>query len=191
MEEIEIKFLEVDVPELEKKLADIGAERTGDTLTKVTNFDFPDYRLKSEKAWVRLRSEFGKTTIAFKQRLGVTSEDGSTKDGGMKEIEIYVDDFDKAKELLLSIGMIEKFSQERKRIRWAKDDFEFCIDTWPLVPTYIEIEGPTMKALEDISGQLGFDWSKHFIGSFGQVCQKYGFDDHDYLVMTFDKQIKR
>ncbi len=77
MEEIEVKFLEVNAEELENKLSNIGAEKIGETLSRITNFDYPDYRLKEEKAWVRLRSEFGKTTLAYKQRLGVSSEDGS------------------------------------------------------------------------------------------------------------------
>lgn len=191
MEEIEAKFLEVDIPALEKKLESIGAQKIGETLSRITNFDYPDYRLKEDKAWVRLRSEFGKTTLAYKQRLGVTSEDGSTSDEGMKEIEINVSDFDTTRQFLLAIGLIEKFSQERKRIRWTKENVSFDIDTWPLVPPYIEIEGTSWEKLEQLSSDLGFKWGDHFRGSFGQVCQKYGFDDHDYVVFTFEKQIKK
>lgn len=191
MEEIEVKFLEVNVEELEEKLKDIGATKVGETLSRITNFDYPDYRLKADKAWIRLRSEFGKTTLTYKQRLGVTSEDGSTRDAGMKEIEISVDDFDTTKSFLHAIGLIEKFSQERKRIRWTKEDVEFDIDTWPLLPSYLEIEGPSMEKIQKISEELSFDWSTHFIGSFSQICQKAGFDDHDYTIFTFKEQIKR
>ncbi len=191
MEEFEIKFLEVDVPELEKKLFSIGAKKVGETLSRITNFDYPDYRLRAEHAWVRLRSEFDKTTLTYKQRQGVTSSDGSTRDEGMKEIEVTVGDFDVTKNLLLSIGLIEKFSQERKRIRYMRDDVEFDLDTWPLIPTYLEIEGPSMDKLKKVSDELGFNWENHFIGSFGQVCGKYGFSDHDYVVFTFKEQIRK
>jgi len=191
MEEIEVKFLDVDITSLEEKLKSIGATKVGETLSRIISFDYPDYRLKEIKAWVRLRSEFGKTTLSYKQRLGVTSDDGSTSDEGMKEIEVIVEDFDTTRNFLLAIGLIEKFSQERKRIRWVKDDVEFDIDTWPLVPTYLEIEGHSWERLEKVSTDLGFDWNHHFRASFGQVCQKYGFDDHDYSVFTFEKQIKK
>ncbi len=191
MEEFEIKFLEVDVLELEKKLIAIGAKKIGETFSRVENFDFPDFRLKKINGWVRLRTEFDKTTLTYKERQGVTSDDGSTKDHGMKELEVVVGDFNTTKNLLFAIGLIVKFEQERKRIRWIKDDIEFDIDTWPLVPTYLEIEGPSMEKLKEISEELGLDWEKHFIGSFGQVCGIYGFSDHDYTVLKFDKQIKK
>lgn len=190
MQEFEVKFLEVSVPVLEKVLVSAGAQKVGETFSRITNFDYPDYRLKKKHAWVRLRTEFGKTTLTYKERIGATADDGSTRDEGMKEIEVEVGEFDKTKEILLSVGLIEKFSQERKRIRWVKDDVVFDIDTWPLVPPYVEIEGPSYERLEEISKSLGFDWEKRFIGSFGQVCGRYGFSDHDYKVFTFSEQIK-
>ncbi len=192
MEEIEIKFLEVNISSLEKRLKSIGAIKVGETLSRITNFDYPDLSLKNEKnAWVRLRTEFGKTTLTYKERLGVSSDDGSTSDAGMKEIEVIVSDFEITKELLLNIGLVEKFSQERKRIRYIRDDIEFDIDTWPLIPPYLEIEGPTLEHLERSAYDLGLDWKDHFIGSFAQVCQKYGFSDHDYTIFTFKEQIKK
>jgi adenylate cyclase class 2 len=190
MEEIEVKFLEVDIPELEKKLLGLGAKKVGETVSRITNFDFPDYRLKAEHAWVRLRSEFGKTTLAYKQRIGA-SNTNANGDESMKEVEVGVEDFDKTNSLLLSIGMIEKFSQGRKRIRYTKDDVEFDIDAWPLIPPYLEIEGPSWDKVEKISRELGFNWDNRFIGSFSQVGKKYGIDDHDYKVFTLEEQIKK
>ena len=191
MEEFEVKFLEVDVSELTQKLLEIGAVKTGETLSKIICFDFSDYRLRAKHAWVRLRSEFGKTTLAYKQRLGVNSGEVGTGDEGMKEVEVGVGDFEQTKSLLLSIGMVEKCSQERKRVRYEKDEIEFCLDTWPLVPTYIEIEGPTWDKVKKTSEGLGFDWNNRFLGSFSQVGKKYGIDDHDYSVFTFKEQIKK
>ena len=109
----------------------------------------------------------------------------------MKEVEVEVGEFETTNKLLLSIGMIEKFSQERKRVRYYKDDIEFDIDTWPLVPTFLEIEGPSWDKVEKISKDLGFEWKDRFLGSFSQVSKKYGVDDHDYSVFTFTEQIKK
>jgi adenylate cyclase class 2 len=191
MEEIEVKFLEISIEDIEHKLESIGAQKIGETLSQITNFDYPDYRLKEIKAWVRLRSEFGKTTLSYKQRLGVTAEDGLSSDAGMKEIEISVSDFETTRKFLHAIGLIEKFSQERKRIRWIKEDVEFDIDTWPLVPSYLEIEGPSWEKVKQAAADLGLQWSDHLKLSFGQVCRRYGFDDHDYSIFTFTEQIKK
>ena len=191
MEEIEIKFLDVDIPSLEEKLKSIGAERVGETLSRISCFDYPDYRLKDKHAWVRLRSEFGKTTLAYKQRLGVSSQDASSKDEGMKEVEISISGFDSAKNLLLAIGMIEKFSEERKRVRWEKGSVEFDIDSWPLIPPYLEIEGKSWDEVKSASEELGLNYEDHLRCSAHNIFIKYGFDEHDYSIFTFNKQVKK
>lgn len=45
MEEIEVKFLEVVVPELEQKLVQIGAEKVFDRIFKRCVYDYQDRRL--------------------------------------------------------------------------------------------------------------------------------------------------
>ncbi len=160
-EEIEAKFLEVDITALEAKLESIGATKIGETLARITCFDYPNYSLRDNNAWVRLRTEFNQTTLAYKERLGVSSQDSSKNDEGMKEVEVTVSDFDTTKKMLFAIGMIEKFSQEKKRIRWQKGDVEFDIDTWPLTPSYLEIEGTSWESVEKATKELGLDYSKH------------------------------
>src|SRR3989338_11672972 len=108
MEEFEIKFLEVDVPELEKKLLSIGAEKVGEYDYKRTIFDYPDLRMNKREACLKLRTDGKETTLTYKERLGVKSNDTSLPDEGMKEIEIAVDDYQKTYDLLISIGLIEK-----------------------------------------------------------------------------------
>ncbi len=190
-EEIEAKFLEVDITALEAKLESIGATKIGETLARITCFDYPNYSLRDNNAWVRLRTEFNQTTLAYKERLGVSSQDSSKNDEGMKEVEVTVSDFDTTKKMLFAIGMIEKFSQEKKRIRWQKGDVEFDIDTWPLTPSYLEIEGTSWESVEKATKELGLDYSKHLRCSAHNVFLKYGFDDHDYSVFTFDRQVKK
>ncbi|MES2930899.1 MAG: CYTH domain-containing protein [Patescibacteria group bacterium] len=191
MEEIEVKFLDVNIESLEKKLLDMGAEKIGETLSRITCFDYPDYQLRDKNAWVRLRTEFNETTLAYKERLGVSSEDASIKDDGMREIEVVVSDFDTTKSFLFEIGMIEKFSQEKKRIRFKKDTIVFDIDTWPLTPPYIEIEGSSWDDVKTAAENLGFKYEDHLRCSAHNIFIKYGFNDHDYSVFTFAEQIKK
>ena len=107
MEEIEVKFLEINVLDVINKLEKLGAKKVFDFLFCRRLFDFPDLSLAQNHSWLRLRDEGDKITLAFKKRFGVS--ENKLKDEGMHEIEINVNDFKKTAELLHSIGMIEKF----------------------------------------------------------------------------------
>lgn len=189
MEEFEVKFINFNVDELKKKLSDVGAEFIGSFDYKRKNYDFPDYRLAKENAWVRVRDEGERVVMTYKQRQNVS--ENSTQDGGMKEIEIEVSDFHVADELLKSIGMIEKFYEENKRERYVLHGVEIDIDYWPLIPPYVEIEGSNWESVEKVSSILGFDWSSHLKCSAMQIYAMNGIDENSYSVLTFETQIKK
>ena len=117
-EEIEIVFLEIDREKIEQKLLSIGARKVKDMLYRHASFDYPDYRLDKNNSWIRLRDEDGQIILAYKKRLGVTSQDGSTNDTGMEEIEVIVDDYENTKIFLRKISLIEKHEAEKKRELW-------------------------------------------------------------------------
>src|ERR1044072_9268520 len=125
MEEIEVKFLDIDVAALEKKLLEIGAVKVGEYFYKRQVFDFPGFPLNAQGAWVRLRDEGDKVTFGFKKRIGYEKHDGSGSDEGTEEVEVTVSDFEKTRELLHRIGLIDKFYQENRRIRYEQDGVEF------------------------------------------------------------------
>jgi adenylate cyclase class 2 len=137
MEEIEVKFLNIDRESLEQKIREIGAEKVKDFLLKHVSFDYPDRRLDQDNSWIRLRDENDKITLTFKKRLGVTSQDGSTNDEGMEEIEFEVGDYEKARLFLARIGFEEKHANfEKRRSRWLYKGIEFDIDEIPLIPEF-------------------------------------------------------
>lgn len=142
-----------------------------------------------ENSWLRLRDEGDKVTLTYKKRFGVG--DNRLKDGGMHEVEVITNDFEKTAQLLLSIGMVEKFYEENKRVKYILNDVEFCIDTWPLIPTYLEIEGPTWEAVEEATKTIDLDWSSHIRCSTMQIYENYDINENDYSVLTFDKQVKK
>jgi len=190
-EEIEVKFLNIDVAVIEKKLHSLGANKVFEKLYKRKVFDYPDLRLDKTNAWVRLRDESEKIMLSFKQRLGVSSGDGSSNDGSMKEIEIEVSDFNKMTSFLLEIGLIEKFYMENKRIRYILGDIEFDIDFWPQLEPYLEIEAPTWDKINEAIKILGLNPNDKKIFSTTQVYKLKGIDDKDYKEITFDGMIKR
>ena len=74
------------------------------------------------------------TTLTYKDIVSNTID-------GTKEIEIEVNDFETTNELLEKIGFKHKRYEENKRIQYILDGVEVDIDSWPMIPTYMEIEG--------------------------------------------------
>lgn len=190
MQEFEIKFLEVDVPSLEKKLVSIGAEKVGEYNYFVTLFDYPDFRMDKEHAWLRLRTDGRETTLTYKQRIGVDEENNAGNDEGMKEIEIIVDNYEKTYELLKSTGFIIKRDMEKRRVRYKKDSAVFDIDFWPRIPPFVEVEADSLENAQKAAILAGFDIKDGLICSASQVYIKYDINPKEYSVMTFKEFIK-
>ncbi len=165
--EIEIKFLEVDVEKIRDKLKSAGASLVYvERLMKRGVFDYSDRRLEKIGGWVRVRDEGEKITLSYKQLNDRTLH-------GTKEITVEVDDFEKICVLLISIGLVQTSYQETKREKWILDGNEITIDTWPWVPTFVEIESSDERSLRKICDKLGFKWSEGMHGSVETVYQKY------------------
>ncbi len=191
MEEFEIKFLEVNVPDLEKKLLKIGAKKVGEYNYTRANFDYPDQSLNKRHGWVRLRTDGKETTLTYKENLKKKLNNGSEENIGAKEIEVLVDDYKKTYELLKAMGLVIKQEEKNKRIRYKKGDVIFDIDFWPFIPVYLEIESTSHKKAEMAAKELDLDPRNGIIGSAGTIYKKYGFNCDDYSSITFEGMIKK
>jgi len=191
MEEIEVKFLNIEPVSMEKKLVKLGAEKIFDKLYRRRVFDYPDLRFDKIGAYIRLRDEGDKITLTFKQRLGVKTHDGKTNDEGMEETEISVSDFEKTADLLRKIGFQEKFYEENKRIRYRFKDIEFDIDFWPGLEPYLEIETTSWGRIDETIKLLGLNPADKKIFSTYQVYQLKGINETDYKEITFDRMVKK
>ena len=191
MEEIEIKFLDIDREQLEKKLVALGAKKAGEYHYRRAVFDYPDFRLDAQAAWLRLRDEGDQITLTFKQRLGVKKGSLKGDDAGMYEKEVVVNDFDTTREIILKTGLVDKMYQENKRTRYILDGVECDIDTWPLIPTYLEIEGDSWEKVDAVAENLGFKKEDAKKFSTNQIYRLHGLDDRNFLKLTFDEQIER
>lgn len=148
--EYEIRVLEVDVDNIIKKIEKLGGVKVGDWFQKRYVYDtIPKHPSK----WYRLRTNGIDTTLTYKN-VEKNSIDGT------KELEIVVSDFDKTNEMLELLGYTHKGYQENKRIRYILDGVEIDIDSWPLIPTYMEIEGKSVEEVERILGLLNIDSDK-------------------------------
>ncbi len=187
MEEIEVKFLDINTESLIKKLEKLGAKRIFERLYRRRVFDYPDLRLDDNYSWVRLRDEGDQITLAFKQRIkpGEKGENDQT----MHESEIIVSDFEETTNILINIGLIEKSYQENKRIRYVLDDIEFDIDFWPQVPPYLEIEAESWEKVEEAIKLLELNSEDKKIYSTYQVYDVYNIKMKDYKRITFEEMI--
>lgn len=191
-EEIEVKYLNIDKEKIEEKLKEIRAVKVGDIFLRHVSFDYPDYRLDKDNSWIRLRDEGDKVVLAFKKRLGVTSQDGSTNDEGMEEIEVVVDSYVETKLFLKKIGLMEKHGEaQKRRSKWKKGDIDFDIDTIALVPTYLEIEAESWEDIEKVTVELGLNPDERKICSANQLYKIYGINTDEYWVINFDEIVKK
>ena len=164
--ELEAKFLNIEPDVLRAQLAKQGAALVyAERMMKRKNFDYPDKRLEKIGGWIRLRDEGDKITLAYKRVIDRTLE-------GTKEICVNVNDFDKATNLLIAIGLDQKSYQETKREKWLYNDVEITIDTWPWIPTFVEFEGSTEEKLRNAVDAFGFDWSEALHGSVEVAYQR-------------------
>ncbi|KKU48202.1 hypothetical protein A3H10_01275 [Candidatus Uhrbacteria bacterium RIFCSPLOWO2_12_FULL_46_10] len=187
MQEIEVKFLNINPDELQKKLESIGAVKIGEYFYRRRVFDYPDWRLDKAGAFLRVRDEGDKVTLGFKKRIGVISNDGLTSDKGMEEVEVVVDDFNKTAEILLRLGFIEKHYAENKRVRWQKDDIIFDIDYWPGLEPYLEIEALSWEGIDEAINLLELRQEDKKIFSGNQVYALTGVDVGELRRITFDE----
>lgn len=165
--EIEATFLEADHNQLRAKLKSIGGECVSEeSLIRRTIYDYLDLRLDKQAAWIRVRDEGGKITVCYKQRQNETID-------GMKEIEFEVSSYTKAKQFLEAIGLSVKAEQESKRELWQYKDCEIMLDTWPWIPPYVEVEGPSKESVKNCAVDLGLDWDAALFDSTDGIYMKY------------------
>lgn len=168
--EFEAKFLNINVVKIKKLLISLGAKlvKPRKLLKRVI---FENRVLKSQHSWIRLRDEGDKITLTLKQ-----VSDASTI-RGTKEIEIVVDHFKKTEQFLEAIGLEKKRYQENYREEWQLNDIKFDFDTWPDIPTFLEIEGLDEESVRLAAEKLGFDYKKAKFGSIdGIYLEEYGRD---------------
>ena len=174
--EYEIRVLEVDVEKITSKLERFGATKVGDWEQKRYVYDFIP---KRENQWIRLRTNGTKTTLTYKNIEKDTID-------GTKELEIEVDDFEKTNEMLEILGYKNKGYQENKRTRFLLNGVEIDIDSWPMIPTYMEIEGENEEEVNETLNLLEIPKEKVTALNCEDIYKKiYGINIDEIKNLTF------
>lgn len=183
MIEYEATFMDVDVEEIRERLQLAGAELVRPMRLMRRYVFFPPSKKNVMREYIRVRDEGEKVTMSWK-----CMEDG----GGIedqKEVEVVVDSFEKGKLFLEQLGCEVKAYQESKREKWMLDEVEVCIDEWPWVEPYVEVEGGSEEAVREVSEKLGFDWNKAYFGALAGVYSKK-YDVSEQVINNETKEIR-
>ncbi|WP_049564899.1 class IV adenylate cyclase [Streptomyces sp. SBT349] len=159
--EYEAKFLAIDVERVQGGIRDAGARQVFPK-TMFTRLIFENDAVQGEQ-WLRLRDEGGRTTLTLKQ------VSDATHIGGTTEIEVEVGDLEKTAELLKAIGLRQVRFQQNYREEWQLDGITYDFDTWPDLPTFLEIEGPSEEAVRKAVAGLGLDYDDARFGSIDLI----------------------
>ncbi|CDR32968.1 class IV adenylate cyclase [Criblamydia sequanensis] len=126
-------------------------------------YDTPDGQLKKQDLVIRIRSNGEKKTIALKSpRVELPS--GMTN---RIELEFLSADGEKVHEQLASQGLNPNEAAEKERWTFVYNDCEIVLDKLPFIGSFIEIEGPSEIAINQIVFLLN-------LTSCSPVRQNYG-----------------
>ena len=178
--EYEVRVLDIDTEKLVKKLEALGAK-------KIDDFDYKrriyNFNPAIDSKWIRLRTDGKKTTLTIKKLENLEID-------GTKEIEIEVSNFEETNSMLNELGYTSHTYQENKRTRYVLNDVELDIDTWPYIPTYLEIEGKDEKSVKDMIKLLEVDESKvTSIDVQGVFRTFYNIEISNVPVVKFDEPL--
>ena len=105
----------------------------------------------------------------------------------INETEINVDSIEVANELLETLGFYHRNYQEKKRISYFYEplSLEIEIDTWPMIPPYMEIEGKSEEEIYRFVELLGYPKESVKIANTSGVYAMYGINIYDYKELKF------
>jgi adenylate cyclase class 2 len=171
--EFECRFVNIDPAAARKKLAAAGFVMTEpEHLLRRRIFDLQN--IDGVRRWLRLRDEGNGVTLTLKLK-----GDLSRGVAAIKEVECAVGDFDLMAELLSASDLKCTAYEENKREKWLCENIEVCLDTWPGLSPFLEIEGDSEDAVRGAAAKLGFDWADAMFGNVMEVYAAKGLTLED------------
>ncbi|MEV4970243.1 class IV adenylate cyclase [Streptomyces scopuliridis] len=164
--EYEAKFLDIDPADMAARIAAEGGELVATRLMRRYVYD----TIPAEPGrWIRLRDTGSEATLCVKE---ITSD----AIDGTYETETAVGDFEAAHALLGRIGISPRSYQENRRDSWLLDGVRLEIDSWPLIPPYLEIEGDEAEQVWATAKRLSIPAEELTSENTTKVFARYGID---------------
>jgi adenylate cyclase, class 2 len=172
-QELEVSILDVNKEQLVAQLLTLGAVQLQKVRLRVDWFQ-PNDTAEGEEPWyLRIRSyDNAQHEVTWKAH-SVAAGVGRAH----REINFHTDEPHKLAELFEAVGFGCYAHQEKDRESYTLDDLRFDFDTYPGMPTLMEIEGPTETALATAIETLGLTHHKTWNqGERKLVQQAYNLD---------------
>lgn len=181
--EFETQVLDIDEEKTIKKLKELGAVESEEIFQRRYVYNIEnDPNNVTVGRWIRLREAAGKSKLTYKNR---TSNDID----GTEEIEVDIGNFDEAAKILDKLNEFKDiFYQENRRKIFTLGDIEFTIDTWPMIPKYLEIESNSEENVK--KGLKLLELEGKDVGHIGCIAiyNHYGIDLHQHKILKFEKE---
>ena len=133
------------------------------------------------KKWIRLRKTNKKTTLTVKHILA----NNETNIQQMSETEMVVPSMEVANDFLEALGFAYKSYQEKRRISYILNNHEIDIDTWPGIPTYMEIEGENEDDIKYMLALLGYSMKDTISCTVDEIYKNIGIDSLSIRELKF------
>ena len=175
--EYEAKALDIDPAAMADLILAKGGRRvSAPTLQRRFVYDITP---GADGKWIRLREAGGNVTLTVKE----IAHDGID---GTQELEVVVSDFGATNELLGKLGFTPKSYQENRRTSFVLDGVQLEIDEWPMIPPYLEIEGPSPDEVYRIAALLGYDAEQLTSENTTKIYARYGIDLKAHTRVSFE-----
>jgi len=167
LKEIEVKILEINVEEIEKKLREIGAKKVFEGELVSIYFDFESRSLERKGKVLRLRQKGDTVILTYKELIN------QDKAKIMDEYELAVNELEPMKRIFEGIGLpLYEFNKHRTTYKLGQINFE--IDQYPGIPAFLEIETSDLSKLNEIISEFGFSEEEVKTYSIKDVLEYYG-----------------
>lgn len=160
MKEIEVKIIEINKKKVEARLAKLGAKKAFEGKIEAIIMDYPDRRLKKNKQILRLRKM---TDTKGKVQCVLTHKHQKHKSAKAKtaeETEFEIGSFEDMQKIFTALGLVKIGGMDKNRTSWklgkSHVEIEKYLGKHRFVPCFLEIEGPSIKAVHQLAKKLGF-----------------------------------
>ena len=151
--ECETKVLEINKDQLIKRLESTGAEKVGENRLIVDWYCTEGANPDRHPWFLRIRRySNGYAECTWKSK---PVESGIMRTH--KEINFALPEPDKLAELFTELNLVTYAHQEKDRVSFTYQDWRFDIDTYPGIPTYLEIEGKDEAHIKEATTLLGIE----------------------------------
>lgn len=182
--ETEVKVLEVKRNDIVSLMNKLKAKKVLDSRLFVDWFRTPGVKEGKDLWFLRVRSDAnGSCEVTWKV---VSKILGNSRK--CREINVRCSSHKDMCDLLEAAGLEEYAHQEKDRVSWIYKEWRLDLDTYPGIPTYLEIEGKSEEHVNEALKLLSLaDYPLNSTGERVLIQKRYGLDWYNMRFSKSDK----